>query len=111
MPHLVVREVLEDSISTTRAQLPAAPDTLRGDSPYSLPSVGSGNGAIGSGADGGPDCPRLAVGGSSGADGFLGLFSFGVGGGASDASRAPGATAIATATATSCAGVCASRYA
>jgi len=102
VPRLVVRSVLEDSISTARAQLPAAPDTLRGDSPYSLPSVGSGNGAIGSGED---DCPRLAVGGSSGVDGF----SFGVGGGASDASRAPGATA--TATATSCAGVYSSRYA
>jgi len=106
VPRLVERSVLEDSISTTQAQLPAAPDTLRGDSPYSLPSVGSGNGAIGSGAGGGPDCPHLAVGGSSGVDGFLGLFSFGVGGGASDASRAPGATA----TATSCAGVYASRY-
>ena len=31
-------------------QFPAGSDTLRGDSPYSLPSVGSGNGAIGSGA-------------------------------------------------------------
>ena len=72
------------------------------------PSVSRGNGTIGSGAGGGPGGPRSVAGDSSGVDGPLGLFSVRVGGGASDASGAHGATA--TATATGGAGACASRY-
>jgi len=66
------------------------------------PSVGRGNGTIGSGAGGGPRGLRSAAGDSSGVDGLLGLFAFRVGGGD------PGATA--TATATGGAGAYASRY-
>jgi len=80
-------------------QFPAASDILRGDSLYSLPSAGRGNGTIGSGANGGPGGPRSATGDPSGVDELPGLFStFRVGGGAGDASRTAGATAAATTT-------------
>ena len=89
-------------------QFPAASDILRGDSLYSLPSAGRGNGTIGSGAGGGHG-PRTTAGDTSGVDELPGLFSsFRVGGGASDANRAPGAAT--TATATGGAGAYASRY-
>jgi hypothetical protein len=92
-------------------QFPAASDILRGDFLYGLPSAGRGNGTIGSGAGGGPSGPRSAAGNSSGVDELPGLFSsFRVGGGAGDASRAPGAAAAAAATATGGAGAYASRY-
>ena len=90
-------------------QFPAASDILRGDSLYGLPSAGRGNGTIGSGAGGGPGGPRAAAGDPSGVDELPGLFSsFRVGGGAGDASRAPGAAGTATATGGS--GAYASRY-
>jgi len=88
-------------------QFPAAPDTLRGDSLYGLPSFGRGNSTIGSGAGGEPGRPRSAAGDPSGVDGPPGLFSSVVGG-VGDASRAPGAAA--TATVTGGAGAYASRY-
>jgi len=81
---------------------PVAPDNPRGDSLYGLPSVGRGNGTIGSGGGGGPRGPRSAAEDSSGVDQLPVLFFFRVGGGTSDASGAPGVTA--TATATGCAG-------
>lgn len=89
-------------------QFPAASDILRGDSLYGLPGAGRGNGAIGSGATVGPGGPRSATGDTSGVDELPGLFSFRVGGGASDSSRAPGAAT--TATATGGAGAYTSRY-
>jgi hypothetical protein len=88
-------------------QFPAASDILRGDSLYTLPSAGRGNGTIGSGAAGVPGGPRSG-GDTSGVDELPGLFSsFRVGGGASDAGRVPGATAATT---TGGAGAYASRY-
>jgi hypothetical protein len=105
VPPPVLGSVLEDSSSTT---VPAAFDILCGDSPYSLPSAGCGNGTIGSGG-GGPSGPRSAAGDSSGVDELPGLFSsFRVGVGAGDASCAP--SAAATATSTRGAGAYASRY-
>jgi len=47
---------------------PAPPDTLRGASLYGFPSVGRGNGTIGSGGGGGPGGPRSAAEDSSGVD-------------------------------------------
>ena len=78
-------------------QFPAAPDSLRGDSLYGLPSFGRGNGTIGSGPGGEPGGPRSAAGDSSGVDGPPWWFSS-FGGGVGDASRAPGAAATATVT-------------
>jgi len=105
----VVRSVLEDSSSTTRAHSsPLRPISVV-ETLYRLPSAGRGNGAIGSGAGGGPGGHRSAAEDSSGVDELPGLFpSFGVGGSASGASSAPGAAV--TATATSGPGVYALRY-
>jgi len=100
--------MLEISISTTRAHSsPLRPIAFMATHSVASPSVGRGNGTIGSGAGGGPRGPRSAAGDSSSVDRLLG-FSFRVGGGAGNASGAHGATA--TATAAGGAGTYASRY-
>jgi len=72
VPHPVVRSVLEDSSSTTRAHSSPLRPISFVETLYSLPSAGCGNSTIGRGAGGGPSGHHSAAGYCSGVDQFPG---------------------------------------